>query len=121
MATATGTDEKALVKAAQGGDRDAFLDLYEAYATPIFDFCHRMVRNRADAEDVTSEVFLKAMERLGSLRDPAAFKGWLYQIARNAALSHIEARRKVTPVPEHHESAQSEATQTLPSPEGRSE
>lgn len=104
MVTVT-TDEEDLVTRAQGGDRDAFLALYETYSTPIYDFCLRMLRNRADAEDVTSEVFLRAMERLGSLRDHGAFKGWLYTVARNAALSQIEARGKVSPVAEHIETA----------------
>lgn len=120
MREGTLVDEKALVKAAQAGDREAFVALYEAYATPIFDFSLRMLRNRADAEDVTSDVFLKAMERLGSLKDPAAFKGWLYSIARNASLSLIDSRGRVSPVAEHFESADNSELAVAP-PDTRAE
>jgi RNA polymerase sigma-70 factor (ECF subfamily) len=44
---------------------------------------------RGEAQDLTQEVFLKGLERLGSLREPAAFGGWIATIARNAALDRI--------------------------------
>jgi RNA polymerase sigma factor (sigma-70 family) len=80
-----------------------------------------MLRNRSDAEDVTSETFLKAVERIGSLKDPKAFKGWLYQIARNSALDLIESRKKAVPVAEHVETARTADEITLPDPEARAE
>lgn len=93
-------EDAQLVRRAQEGDRDAFLDLYARYVDRIHDFCFQMVRNRDDAADVTSETFLKAMERLGGLRDADAFRGWLYAIARNAALNLIERRGRTTSMPD---------------------
>jgi len=76
-----------------------------------------MLRNRADAEDVASETFLAAVERLGDLRDPGALKGWLYAIARNAALRIIEGRKRATPVDDYAEDATAYASAALPVPD----
>jgi RNA polymerase sigma factor (sigma-70 family) len=113
--------ESEIVRRAQSGDRAAFGSLYDSYLTPIYDFSLGMLRNRSDAEDVTSETFLKAVERIGSLKDPKAFKGWLYQIARNSALDLIESRKKAVPVAEHVETARTADEITLPDPEARAE
>lgn len=95
--------EAVLVRAAQAGDRDAFTSLYDSYFSRIYDFCFQMVRNHDDAADLVSDVFLKAMERLSGLKDPEAFKGWLYAIARNAALTLIDKRGRTTSMPDDFE------------------
>jgi RNA polymerase sigma factor (sigma-70 family) len=70
---------------------------------------------------VTSETFLRVVEGLSGLRDPAAFKGWLYAIARNAALRSIDQRKRAVPVDEHDESAATVQTSAVPTPETRTE
>ena len=102
MVVATETD---LVRRAQDGDRAAFGTLYETYLPKIYDFALGMLRSKADAEDVTSDTFLKAVERLGSLKEPDAFRGWLYTIARNSALNLVESRKRTVPTAEHSEAA----------------
>ena len=97
--------EADIVRRAQAGDRSAFAELYDAYLDKIYDFALGMLRNRADAEDVTSDAFLKAVERLGSLKDPDAFRGWLYTIARNSALNVVESRKRAVPTAEQDETA----------------
>lgn len=77
-------DLAALVCAAQSGDRAAFGVLYERYAGML----HGVLLAHAsfcDAEDLVQDVFIRAMQQLGSLRDPAAFGGWLASIARRSA------------------------------------
>jgi RNA polymerase sigma-70 factor (ECF subfamily) len=49
-----------------------------------------MLGNVSDSEDVTQDVFLKAMTRLGSLREPSQFGAWIAQIARNLCRDHIK-------------------------------
>lgn len=86
----TGTD-RGLVEAARSGDRAAFARLYERFGPMV----HAVLLSRldpADAEDLTQEVFLKAMRRLGSLREPEAVGGWLMVLARNRAASFIRWR-----------------------------
>lgn len=119
--TAPAFSEVDLVRRAQNGDRASFGALYETYLSRIFDYTLGMLRNRSDAEDATSSTFLKAVERLGDLRDSAAFKGWLYAIARNETLRIVEGRKKATPVAEHHESSASHRTAVALQPEESAE
>jgi RNA polymerase sigma-70 factor (ECF subfamily) len=77
-------DVTPLVRAAQSGRRDAFAVLYERFAGYVYAIL--IVRVSAqEAADLVQDVFLRALERLGSLRDPRAFAGWLAAIARNTA------------------------------------
>ena len=78
------SEDARLVRAARAGDERAFGTLYERYARVI----HGVLLARApkaDVEDLVQDVFLSAWNRLESLRDPAAFGGWLSMIARNRA------------------------------------
>lgn len=77
-------DDAELVIAAQGGDTGAFEMLYARYSPVV----HGILIGRlaaADADDATQNVFITAYTKLGSLREPAAFAGWICRIARNAA------------------------------------
>lgn len=86
--TATETSEEILlVEAARSGDRAAFGRLYDCYARMV----HGIVLSRVprtEVDDLVQDVFLFALRRLGTLRDPAAFGGWLAMIARNRALDY---------------------------------
>jgi RNA polymerase sigma-70 factor (ECF subfamily) len=73
-----------LVRAAQGGDRVAFGLLYERYARMVHGILLGRVPSYA-VEDLVQDVFLRAMPRVGSLRDVSRFGGWLAAIARNRA------------------------------------
>jgi len=76
-----------LVRAAQAGDVASFEILYARYAPVV----HSILLGRlspADADDVTQNVFITALTKLESLREPAAFAGWIARTARNAAEDH---------------------------------
>jgi len=88
-----------LVLRAQRGDRDAFGELYASHAQRIYGVCLQVLGDPEDAADVVSGTFVKAIEHLGSLRDPGAFSGWLSTIARNLALSRITERRRTCQMP----------------------
>jgi RNA polymerase sigma-70 factor (ECF subfamily) len=75
----------ALVVATRRGDPRAFAALYQRFARVVHAVALARVRF-ADAHDVVQDVFLIAYERLGELREPAAFPGWLMQIARRRAV-----------------------------------
>jgi RNA polymerase sigma-70 factor, ECF subfamily len=79
--------DAALVRAAQGGDRAAFAVLYEQYAPLTHGILLAHVSYTA-AEDLMQDVWVKVLERLPLLREPAAFGGWLASIARHAAADH---------------------------------
>lgn len=85
-------NEAALVRAAQEGDRAAFGTLYEQYGRVVHGILLAHVPY-CDAEDLLQDVFVKALERLPALREPAAFCGWLIAIARRMAADHVRTRR----------------------------
>ena len=92
-ATTTRSREDAdLVRTAQGGDRAAFGLLYERYGPMV----HGVLLARVPWEhvdDLVQDVFLTALERLATLRTPAAFGAWLAAIARNRATDHHRRER----------------------------
>lgn len=88
------TDESDLVARARAGDSWAFERLFEQYHAPILNYLHRMVGDRAMAEDLTQDSFVKAYRALPDTKPDLAFKAWLYRIATNTAISQLR-RRKV--------------------------
>ena len=77
-------DDADLVRQARDGDEVAFADLYRRYARVV----HGLLLARvpfADVDDLVQDVFLSAWKRLHTLRDPAAFGGWLAMTTRNRA------------------------------------
>ena len=90
MATVTDPAETAiarLVRGAQRGDRVAFAELYQRFTRMVHGIVlARTARAaRSNVDDVVQDVFLTALERIGDLREPAAFGGWLAAIARHRA------------------------------------
>ncbi|MGH7132780.1 MAG: RNA polymerase sigma factor [Phycisphaerales bacterium] len=86
VAAASEHDERALVAAARAGDRKAWEVVWRRYGPVI----HGVLLARAGADaadDLTQEVFVKAMREIGSLRDEDHLVHWLVTIARNAAAS----------------------------------
>ena len=84
-----------LARLAKDGDAAAFAALYSRYFEPVYAFARTIVREHDDALDLCQEAFLKAMNCLGSLRDCASFRTWLFSIARNAALNRVVAKSRL--------------------------
>ena len=83
---ANGTDA-ALVEAAKAGDASAFGELYERYRDAIYRFCLARTGTSHDAEDLTADVFVKALQSIDRYQDRGLpFAAFLYRIARNAAI-----------------------------------
>ena len=79
------------------GDPDAFVRLYRMHYDAIFRYCAHRLFERAAAEDVTSQVFLKVVEKFASFEgNEQRFRNWLYRIATNAVNHHLRksVRRK---------------------------
>lgn len=90
-------DEAALVRAAQMGDRAAFGALYRRFARMIHGIALAHAPY-ADAEDVMHDVFVRALEQLRDLRQPAAFGAWLAATARREAFGRYRRIRPVEPL-----------------------
>jgi RNA polymerase sigma-70 factor, ECF subfamily len=110
-----------LVERGQHGDRDALEELYLIHFDRIYSYLHVSVGNRHDAEDLTTQTFLKMLEKIGSFRwQSAPFSAWLFRIAHNLAMDHFRSRRRWQPeeeVPEppgeEEPSAELAAMQTI--------
>src|SRR5262245_12774395 len=99
MALVERDDETALVVAARDGDRDAFGMLYQRYGRMVHGVLLARVP-RGQVEDLVQDVFLLALRRLDSLRDPERFGGWLAMIARNRATDFHRRTRETVELPE---------------------
>ncbi len=98
----------------------AFEALYNKYKARVYALCLRSLKDAADAEDLTQEVFLQVYRRVCTLRDGTAFKSWLFTVTTNIILMHSR-RRRVFPISlhcilEHATSAVDNIVQTLVSP-----
>jgi RNA polymerase sigma-70 factor (ECF subfamily) len=92
-------DDSNLVERARAGDDAAFAVLFEQFHAPILNYLHRMVSDRALAEDLTQDTFIKAYKALPKTKPDLAFKAWLYRIATNTALSHLRRGKIVQFLP----------------------
>ncbi|WP_433233948.1 sigma-70 family RNA polymerase sigma factor (plasmid) [Micromonospora sp. CA-248260] len=97
----------ALVARAQAGDAEAFGLVYDRYVDQVFRFVYRRVLDRATAEDLTSETFLRALRNLTSFRRPGGdFGAWVTTIARNLVINWQRShQRRERPVAELRDAA----------------
>jgi RNA polymerase sigma-70 factor, ECF subfamily len=77
----------------RAGDNDAWGELYRQYAPAIFRFCRRALPTREDAEDATTEVFMKVKQKLGTYDAARPFTAWLYKVASNHCWDLLRRRR----------------------------
>ncbi|MBI4508636.1 MAG: sigma-70 family RNA polymerase sigma factor [Deltaproteobacteria bacterium] len=84
-------DDAWLVKACQQGDRRAMEVLYHRFKRRVFNLVTR-IAGRSDAEEVAQEVFVRVFRGLPKFRGDSAIGTWIYRLAVNAALSHVERR-----------------------------
>ncbi|MFI2033677.1 RNA polymerase sigma factor [Streptomyces bottropensis] len=99
--TAGGAQESELVARACAGDRTAFAALYTEHRGTVYAFLYNRTRDRLLAEDLTQDVFMRALRRLETFTAPrsAGFVGWLFVIARNIHLDYMKLARTRMEVP----------------------
>jgi len=95
---ASSHDLRLLVEHAQQGNRGALEELYLLHFDRIYSYLHMSVGNRHDAEDLTTQVFVKMLESIGKFRwRSAPFSAWLFRIAHNLAMDHFRANKRWQP------------------------
>lgn len=82
-----------LVIAAQEGDRDAFGELFTRCQRAVYNTAMRRLGDHGEAQELCQEVFVQALQKIGQLRVPQAFAGWLMQITRRMAINRAVRRR----------------------------
>jgi len=99
--------ETRAIAAARGGDADAYDFLVQAYSRRVLSIAIGLVRNRADAEDLAQEAFVKAFETLHRFREGKPFGPWIYRIVTNLALDLLKRKAR------RDESRNVDATDTI--------
>ncbi len=85
--------ENIVTRASRGDDHALYL-LCEKIAKKVLFHATQILRNQKDAEDVSQEALIRVCEKIGDLRDPKAFKGWLGRIVSNEAAQHLRKTAK---------------------------
>lgn len=86
------SSDYALACAAANGRMTALGDLYERHSRRVFAVCLGMTRNPAQAEDLTQEVFVHLIRKIGSFRGDSQFSTWLHRLTVNLVLMHFRRR-----------------------------
>lgn len=88
-------DEESILAAIAKGELEEFTKLYDAYLERIYRFVYNRLPHTQIAEDVTSDIFISALEKISSYNSQkASFSTWLYTIARNKVIDYTRTRKK---------------------------
>ncbi len=87
-------NEKGTIKKAIDGDKQALALLYKAHFKPLYIFVRSRVNTNEQAEDICSEVFIKAFESLNKFKGESSFKTWLYAIGKNIVFDLYKKNKK---------------------------
>ena len=109
--------DEELVRRAQAGDLESFEMLTTRYEQRVFSLALRMLRQQQDAEDVTQQTFMNALEGLNSFRGDATFATWILRIATYAALKVIRKRKGLNTVSLDEVTENTENPDSIPHPE----
>jgi RNA polymerase sigma-70 factor, ECF subfamily len=110
-------DDAELLRRAKAGELDAFETLTTRYEQRVYSLALRMLRHEQDAEDVTQQTFLSALENLNGFRGDASFGTWLLRIATHAALKVIRKRKGLDTVSLEAATEEANNYDTIPHPE----
>ena len=87
-----------LMRQVRGGRTVALATLFERHHTRVYGYCLRMTGNRAAAEDLVQDVFMKMLKYKATFKDDSELVPWMFGIARNSCLAHLK-RRALDQVP----------------------
>jgi len=96
--TASDLTEAEAIKQAQAGDAAAFEFLHKVHCRRVYSLCLRMIKNPAEAEDLTQQAFLQLFRKIGTFRGESGFSTWLHRVTVNIVLMHIR-RHKPAEIP----------------------
>jgi len=98
------TDESSLIQRAKAGDPTAFAEIYDRHQPAIYRYIFYRVGSVTTAEDLTSEVFVRLLERIDTFTCRGRpLLAWLYTIARNLLTDHLRQAGSTTPLPPHEQ------------------
>lgn len=90
-------DEAKIIQSIQAGNAQDFGALYDAYVKKIYNFIYFRTHHKETAEDLTSQVFFKALEKIRQFNlERGSFSSWIYRIARNAVIDQYRTKKDDT-------------------------
>lgn len=95
--TESNLTEREAIRQAKDGDVAAFEYLYKMHCRRVYGLCLRMIKNPAEAEDLTQQAFLQLFRKIGTFRGESGFSTWLHRVTVNIVLMHIR-RKKPTEI-----------------------
>ncbi|MFI5058917.1 MAG: RNA polymerase sigma factor [Candidatus Acidiferrales bacterium] len=93
MSAPVKTEPTEAITRAKAGDAEAWGELYRDYAPAIFRFCRRALPTREDAEDATTEIFMKLRDKLVQYDQSRSFSAWLYKMSANHCWDTLRRRK----------------------------
>lgn len=91
---------KQILQKAQSGNTEAFARLYDEFAEKLYRFIYFRVGHKEVAEDILSDTFVKAWQKISQVSSPSSLSGWLYQIARNNVIDYYRIKKDFLPLDE---------------------
>lgn len=82
-----------LIKAVQGGDKQAYNRLYQQYIGQVYGLCFRLTGEKMLAEDATQEVFIQLWRKIGNFKGDSKFSTWLHTVTSNITISYIRKQK----------------------------
>jgi RNA polymerase sigma-70 factor (ECF subfamily) len=115
MQTEINLTEAEAIRKAKDGDADAFEYLYKAYCRRVYGVCLRMIKNPAEAEDLTQQAFLQLFRKIGTFRGESSFSTWLHRVTVNIVLMHLRRKKPTEVLSEDldHQRSNSESAREL--------
>lgn len=101
--------ESQIIQECQNGNLDRFAEIYDLYIEKIYSFIYYRVGHKETAEDITSTVFMKSMDKIGSFNSSQGnFSSWLYRIARNSVIDHYRTKKETANIDDFFDLGQSD-------------
>lgn len=88
-------DDGELMKQIATGNSKAFKIIFSRYGSPVLGYCARLTGDRAAAEDITQEVWIKVVKAARYYEPRASLISWLYTITRNTTLNHLRQKKQL--------------------------
>ena len=88
------------IRRIQDGEKDGLKEIYEAYVGLIYSVVYDMTRQREDAQDITSEFFIRLWDKADTYQFGGKHKAWLITIARNMTIDFLRKQKRELPVEE---------------------
>jgi RNA polymerase sigma-70 factor (ECF subfamily) len=113
--------DRDLIQRARRGDAEAFGELVLRYQASVFNVCYRILHERAEAEDMAQETFIRARERLHTFDEERLLGPWIRRVAANVCLNHVGTQKRTAELEDERDADESQKPESQVETRERSE